>query len=185
MNDELSKRVVFLIKELRNSRDVQRNWLEMKNLIESNIEQIVLIFSTRWLISICDTYADYGDDVEKRNAFILSIFVNTIRIADTMRCLFKGEMDPDRIQQLKSEQIQLYDGLMTLHLDRQDTCLNLSKRMIRLLKTTPLFLRIYETLVKRALNSKNLLSDFASLSNMPERVFPLNALEMADNYGVL
>lgn len=185
MKEELIDQIVFLIKELRNSRDVQTNWLTMKELVESNVETITKDFSSRWLVSICDTYADYGTDIERRNAFMVSLFVNMIRMADTVEYLNKGRKSNRRIKQLKNEQIPLYDGLMTLHLDRQDTCLNLSKRMIALLKETPLFLTVYKSIVMRALNSKNLLSEFASLSEMPERVFPINALEMPDNYGVV
>lgn len=186
MTDEnLFQQVVALIKELRNTRDVESNWPLLKHLVESNVEQIAEVFSSRWLISICDTYADFGSAVEKRNAFIISLLVNMIRVSDTIRYLYENPKNPDRVRELKNSQVPLYDGLVTLHLDRQDTCLNLSKRIIRLLTETPVLLRIYETVIDRALRSASLLSEFAALSQMPERVFPINALEMPDNYGVI
>jgi len=74
------------IKQLRNRRDVEVHWPAFQVLVAENTAS-VLALSSRWLISVCDTFADYGTPVERRNALLLSMFVNMIRVADTYRYL--------------------------------------------------------------------------------------------------
>jgi len=171
------------IKQLRNRRDVEVHWPAFQVLVAENTAS-VLALSSRWLISVCDTFADYGTPVERRNALLLSMFVNMIRVADTYRYLLDPAVNRARQTELSTGQVSLYDGLVTLHLDRQDTCLNLSKRLVRVLEETPFFLSAYHILVKRMMQADSLLLRFASLSENPERVFPIAPLLMPDNYGV-
>ena len=174
-----------LIVELRNRRNTVDNWSTFKKQVHLNKKEIISEFSCRWLISICDTYADYGNPVQSRNAFIISMFVNMIRVADTYRFTMTGEHDADKLNLMKSKQIELYDGLMSLHIDRQDTCLNLSKRSLRLLKVTPLLFEIYIEIVNRLKTERTLIADFASLSSRPSFVFPVDANNIPDNHGII
>ena len=71
-----------------------------------------------------------------------------IRLSDT---LYESQnIRPDRLTAIRAEQLPLFDGLETLHLDRQDTCLNLAKRLTRSLQGDQLLYDIYIELLSRA-----------------------------------
>lgn len=81
----------------------------------------------RWLVSICDTIVDHGAEVERREAMLVSMFINMLRLAKVHRYL-RGPIVPDRLAEARLGLIELYDGVCTFHIDRQDTFLNLSRR---------------------------------------------------------
>ena len=147
-----------------------------------NRTAVLSSFSSRWLISICDTYADHAEDVQSRNAFLISILFNMIRVSDTL--YESNDIRPDRLAAIRAGQLPLFDGLEILHLDKQDTCLNLAKRLTRSLQGDEVLYAIYIELLSRLRSHDNLLTRFASRSARPEWVFPENALEIADNYGI-
>lgn len=180
-----------LIIELRNRRDIEENFSLFRSLVEERYFLILKEWNLRWLISICDTYADYGTPVERRNALLVSLFVNLFRIADTYLITQNYTDDHEMIEILSQQQIPLSllknkeNGVMTLSLAKQDTCLNLAKRLDAMLEETPFFHAVYRKAVELFLKESPLLSGFAELSAQPERIFPKNALEMPDNYGVI
>ncbi len=63
-----------LISELRNGRETEIHWPELRKLIEEHREEVIRTFSVRWLKSICDTYADFGDPIERRDALLICMF---------------------------------------------------------------------------------------------------------------
>lgn len=179
---DLLSQAKTLISELRNRRNPDVNWMTFKEFVELNQVEIISSFSSRWLISICDTYADYAGEVQRRNAFLISVLFNLIRLSDT---LYEAEdIRTERVAAIKAGQLPLFDGFQTLHLDKQDTLLNLAKRLSRLLRSDNLFHAIFKELLSRALRNDNLLTRFAAKSERPEWVFPEEALEIPDNYGV-
>lgn len=172
-----------LIAELRNRRDPKKNWTEFRNLIELHHELIVRTFSSRWLISICDTYADYAGDAQRRNALLISLFFNMIRVSDS---LYEDcDVREERIQQIREGWPPFYDELHAINIDKQDTCLNLAKRLIRQLKDDCILYDVFTELLRRAKNNDNLITRLARRSKKPEWFFPENALDIVDNYGVL
>jgi len=174
-----------LIADLRNRRNPETTFSTFQTLMDAHADDLLASVSLRWLVSMCDTYADYGTPIERRNALLVSLFVNLIRVSDTLRKAERREEIPAMIEVLKTTQLPLYDGLKTLSLAKQDTCLNLAKRLIRVLQETPFFLAVYQKAVRESLAHDSLLGTFARLSAHPERVFPEDALTMADNYGVI
>lgn len=180
-----------LIIELRNHRDVEDNFPVFRSLVEESGFLILETWDLRWLISICDTYADYGTPVERRNALLVSLFVNLFRIADTYLITQNCTDDHEMINILSQQQIPLSllnneaNGVMTLSLAKQDTCLNLAKRLDAVLEETPFFHAVYRKAVELFLKESPLLSGFAELSAQPERIFPENARKLSDNYGII
>lgn len=179
----LFERVIHLIADLRKGRDVDVNWIKFRRLVESESKVILSTFSSRWLVSICDTYADHAQSpVRRRNALAISLFMNMIRMSDT---LFEDQdVRPQRVDSVRAQQLPLFDGLQTLHLDRQDTCLNLAKRLTRSLSEDEFLYELYLELIRRTKASDNLITRFQKRSARPDRVFPENALEIEDNYGI-
>jgi len=182
-DDRLLARARDLIGHLRNRRDIESNWLAFRNLVEGELERVLSTFSSRWLVSICDTYADHAkSEVRRRNALAISLLINMIRLADTL--YEDRDVRSERVDAIRQRQLDLYDGLQTLHLDRQDTCLNLAKRLSRSLKEDHVLHEIYLELIRRAKRSDNLLTRFQRRSARPEWVFPEDPSEIRDNYGV-
>ncbi|ARP97998.1 class I SAM-dependent methyltransferase [Pseudorhodoplanes sinuspersici] len=172
----------ILIAELRNRREPEKNWNAFRTLIELNCDTVTTTFSSRWLVSICDTYADYAEPKRSRNALLISLLFNMIRVSDSL--YESKDIRGDRIDAIKNDQLPLFDGFVTLHLDKQDTFLNLAKRLTKALSDDKLLYGIFVELLERAKRNDNLLSRFAGNSARPDLVLPLNALEIADNYGI-
>ena len=180
----IESEVIDLIKKLRNSLDISSNFSSFDNLVKSNIHFIVGNFNSKWLVSICDTYADFGNSEEKRNALYVTWFVATLRLADTVNLMHNSQLDNMQVTKLKTSRVPLYDGLKTLHLDKQDTLLNLSKRTHRNMQTTPFLLDIFVEVTKRMKNSNHILLSFMEVTKRPSFIFPEAPLELYDNYGV-
>ena len=180
---ELLENVASLVKELRNSRNMAENWKTFRSVVEANQDFIVANFSMRWLRSICDTYADFGDALERRDALAISSFINLVRLAETVRYI-RGPVIPEKLEATRSDRVPLYEELFTFAIDKQDVFLNMAKRMARQLQGTGLMEKIWREVIKRFHQGDNVITEFQSLSEMPERYFPLDPLHMKDNYGV-
>jgi hypothetical protein len=172
-----------LIAEIRNSRNLETNLAQFFGLMSERQSEILASFDIRWLVSICDTYADHGSEVERRNALLVSMFVNLLRLAETHRFL-SGPIDSARLEVARGDPIELYEGVSTFSIDRQDVYLNLSKRMARVMPSTPFLYAIWKKIVQRLHSCPNAISVLSSLSQAPERYFPEEPLALPDNYGV-
>jgi hypothetical protein len=182
--NELLEKVAGPIKELRNSRNLDENWKTFRSVVETNQDSIVANFSLRWLRSICDTYADFGDALERRDALAISSFINMVRLAETVRYM-RGPVIPEKLEATRSGRVELYEELFTFHIHKQDVFLNMAKRMARQLQGTGLMEKIWREVIKRFLRGDNVITELQSLSDMPERYFPLEPLGVKDNYGVI
>lgn len=172
------------VKEIRNSRDVETNWPAFKRFVEQNQNAILSDFSLKWLKSICDTYADHGGEIERRDALAISNFMNLIRFAETV-AFVRGPMDPERVGEVKSEfRKHLYDDLFTISIDKQDVFLNVAKRMARQMQGAGFMERMWREVQRRFLEGDNIITEFRDMSEMPERYFPLDPLDLPDNYGI-
>jgi hypothetical protein len=180
---DLLSRARALIAELRNRRNPEQNWNAFKELIEGNRDKVLKTFSSRWLVSICDTYADYADATQRRNALLISLFVNMVRLSDS---LFEDcDVRDQRVQAIKAGWPPFYDELHAMNLDKQDTCLNLAKRLIRSFLDDQLMGDIYRELLRRMKMNDNLVTRFSRRSSRPEWVFPEQPFGIEDNYGLV
>jgi hypothetical protein len=173
-----------LVVEIRNSRDLEDNLNLFFELVRSNQREILATFNIRWLVSICDTYADHGTEIERRNALLISMFVNMLRLAETYK-LASGPLEEARLNKTRDQLVPLYEGVSTFAIDRQDVYLNLSKRMARLLPDTPFLDAIWRVILKRLHSGNNVISQLRDLSRVPEPYFPDDPLTLPDNYGVV
>jgi polysaccharide pyruvyl transferase WcaK-like protein len=122
----------------------------LRQLVEGNLDLVLDQLNARWLVSICDSYADHGDPVTARNAALISTFLTWERLAAT----HARWADPTRTTNTVSapvpeRNVPLWDGLVTVHLARGDTTCNLLARSARLLAATPHLLRIWRELLAR------------------------------------
>lgn len=180
---DLRKRVVVAIRRIRRCEDMPGSWHKLRRTVESNLEEIATTFSARWILSICDSYADHATPIERRNAFLISLFVNMIKFADTSR-MMRGPIDPSKLEPLRSpDRPIVFSEMRCIHLGNSDTLLNLAKRMTILLAETPVLERLFQAILQIVHTTENSVTEFAAVFGMPERVFPADPLDMPDNYG--
>ena len=181
-SETLQNQIAALIRELRNERDIDANWPAFRNLVENHIEETVRSTSTRWLVSICDTYVDYGDPFQARNAMAISCVVNTIRLAETTHFV-RPDIDSTKWEETRLKPVELYDGLTTFAIDRQDTFLNLSRRLHKLLSDDPVMTAIWRVILERLNTHDTIIQDFARNSPVKDRYFPVDPSGKKDNYS--
>jgi hypothetical protein len=181
---ELEHRIRWLVAELRNSRDVQANWSAVRELVEGDTQAVVSALSLRWLKSVCDTYADLAGPAQAAHALNVSNFLNMLRFAETIRKI-RPVIEPSVLEVCRPSKTALYEGLTTFSIDKQDVFLNMCKRMERQFKNDNVVGAIWRAVLSRLHAGDNAITEFARLSTMPERYFPIEALSMADNHGVV
>lgn len=150
----------------------------LRQLVEGNLDLVLTQLNSRWLISICDSYADFGDSVEARNALLISTFLNWERLAAT----YIHWSEPDRTTLSVNRPVALvneplWDGLLTINLRCGDTTNNMLIRYAKLLESTPYLLRIWRTLLQRIRNNDSVMEAL----NIPHgHLFDENIDWMAD-----
>jgi polysaccharide pyruvyl transferase WcaK-like protein len=72
---------------LRRGVDTHASFRCLRQLVEGNLDLAITQLNTRWLISICDSYADFGNPIESRNALLISSFLNWERLAESYALL--------------------------------------------------------------------------------------------------
>jgi len=134
-----------------------------RHTIEDNLDFIVERVNSRWIVSILDTYGDYGDTAERRNAMLGVLLISFDRFVDSVRRCHAGEADELRVRDRK-----FYDGLTTPSLGHSaDTHRNMLCRIGKCWKSTPAVQRMGIELVDRQfkLNPTSTLNLYAGLSN--------------------
>jgi hypothetical protein len=131
----------------------------LRQLIEGNLDLALAQLDSRWLVSICDSYADFGDPQEARNALLISSFVTWERMAETYMLWAEPERKTLRVESpVATDGRPLWDGLSTMLLTRGDTTNNLFIRYARMLEPTPQLLRIWRILLERVRTHDSVLA---------------------------
>lgn len=157
---------------------------EVHHVRDRSFDAILSRYSIRWLVSICDTYADYGNETQSRNALLISNFVNLLRLTETTHFI-SGPVRDTIVEKTRNHPVLLFDGVCTFAIDRQDVFLNLAKRMERALEDDAMFLAIWREIIGRLGRYDCAITRFRDMSRMPERYFSELATQLPDNYGVI
>jgi len=141
--------VVKQIVYLRRNIDQEKSWHRFKELVETYIDLYVKHLDTRWLVSICDTYADFGTPLERSNAILISTLVNMTKICETLRVVcVDPEFDLHKVKTQK--RAPLWDGMSTYLVKAGNMTRNLFSRISIVVKSTPvlekIWIRIFEKL---------------------------------------
>jgi len=152
--------LISIISNLRRKNNIETNFEKFKRIIECNIHNICQDLNTRLLISICDTYADFGTPIEQRNALIISVLINMEKLAQTHLLLYDIKLNHEKIILLrKGEKFPLWDGMTSFNLKGGDLTNNMLKRIIQKLDSTPLLLKIFNTLLSRLREYNTILNN--------------------------
>jgi len=158
-----------LIEKLRKEFDLKENWPEFRNVVEKNIDQICEELDTRWLVSICDTYVDFGDSNEKRNAMFIVLIANLEKLWATNLLMYDVKLNSHKLHKLKENKvIPLWDGMYSFNINHGDMTNNLYRRLNNLMEGTPVLNKIFLTVLKRLTENDTIL---ANLSKYHKRLF--------------
>jgi hypothetical protein len=166
---DLFAEVVGLIVYLRRGEEVEMRFARFDVLVKENVEELVKQMDTRWLVSICDTYMDYGSPVESRNAGIISLLVNMVKLAETERFMLSNKaLEAGDVERCGKDIYPLWDGVTSFLITGGDMPRNLFSRLSKLMEPTPVFMRIFEAVMEGMKGNDTLL---ARLSRHQERFY--------------
>ena len=87
----------------------------------------------KWLVSACDTFADYSaDDAERATALIGAAMVKTVKLYETERLFRLKKMEPAEWPEYKTT--ELFDGLITFNIGYGDVVVNFKRRLKNLVR---------------------------------------------------
>ncbi len=161
----LTEKIKPLIVRLRRQDNVHENWPEFQELVTQNIEQICLHFDTRWLVSVADTFADYGNNTEQRNALYISLIANFEKLWATNLLMYDLKLNKERLSRLKNnEVIPLWDGMYSFNINRGDMTRNLFGRLFEFQAETPVLEKILMTVLTRLKDNDTTLANLSTVS---------------------
>jgi hypothetical protein len=133
-----------LIINIRRDRELQRSVDAFFLLWSEEAHFLTKTLDIKWLVSACDTFADYsGDDVERATALIGAAIVKTIKIYETEELFRFKRLAPAEWPEYKAT--HLFDGLSSFNIGYGDVVVNLKKRIKNLvLRGTPAALILEE-----------------------------------------
>ena len=154
------------------------SWLAFRDLVERELEAVCRGSTTRQLISICDTYADYGDPVERRNALLISLLGNMEKVGQSFLLWRTGYHRPfDPPASSAPRKVALWDGMDTMHAEIGDVTNHLFARMEGMLAETPALDVIFRTIRDRMRVGPTLLG---AMNRRHGHVFESNTRWRAD-----
>jgi len=154
---------------LRRESHVIATFQCLRQLTESNLELVIDQLNARWLISICDSYADFGNPIESRNALLISSFLNWERIASSYINWSEPNRTTLRIDKpIPPKKTILWGGLQGIDLSLGDTTNNFLIRMTRNLEPTPHLLKIWRKLLHLISENDSVL---AALNHHHKHIF--------------
>jgi len=158
-----------LISSLRKGRNTEVYWPSFQQLVKDNLELFCAELDTRWLISVCDTYADFSDGITRRNALLVVQVVNFEKLWATNLLMYDVAENKNKLAELKRNKvIPLWDGMYSFNINHGDMTWNLFSRMEKLLIETPVIHTIYLTIIERLKQHDTVL---ANINKYHKRLF--------------
>ncbi|MBX3454269.1 ATP-binding cassette domain-containing protein [Ferrovibrio sp.] len=125
-------------------------------LVRQHLDFLRLNLSSRWLISILDSYADGGSEVERSAAILASGLFNWEKLGLTRRHIDLQRLDGDYLGPVDltpfRTPLSLWDGMTILGIPG-DMPRAFVKRLRRALRPAPHLAAIFEILLERALDN--------------------------------
>ena len=168
---DICHRHAALIVRIRRKIGLDSALAEFFALWDSRAEQLVASLSSRWLVSACDTFADYGTPFQRAAALMLSSTINTLKLAETERLLLRDiSTDPAKLEAVvgshaEQAHIDLWDGMTAYSVVAGDMPRNLLRRVHEVLGEDPVLAVIGRTLIDRALAADTVFGRLAKLNH--------------------
>ena len=161
---EILKTVLECIIKSRREIDTEATTKLFKDTVEKNLDT-VLTMNTRWLISVCDTYADCGNETERSNATMVSLMFNQIKLFDTyLSLVVDHRIDGKKIPNYRTK--PQWGGMWGFNINQGDMVENLINRVNTNLSSTPVIHKIWLRIMDGVADSNN---SFAMLKKIHSR----------------
>lgn len=155
---------------IRRKIALDENLREFSALWEDEAEFLAQHLSSRWLISACDTFADYGERERRAMATMLVILVNTVKLAETERLSLqdktslreKYDFIAERYR--RKEPLELWDSMTAYSPYAGDMPKNMFRRMAVLTDADNVMRSIARALVQRMIEADTLLGRLARIN---------------------
>lgn len=130
----------------------RRIWTEHSDILLDTLD-------SRWLVSACDTICDHSTDLtEARTAILISLFTNTLKLAETERLMIcPAEADSAEIK----GRVPLFDGMTAFMPKSGDMLANLLRRLDRIFQSNNMAALIAREIISRALSANTVLARFS------------------------
>jgi hypothetical protein len=163
----LSFELVKIIVLIRRGISLEHNVKLFFRITELEIDFLLSALSTRWLLSIADTYADYGTPVQQATAAMIVLLFNTMKLTETERLIVvDNRHDQTQIElndqcRARHEPLELWDAMTAYSVPFGDMPRNMIGRMRGIAARDKVLAKVLDTLLERALSGQTILSRFA------------------------
>ena len=156
---------VYLTVRIRRSIEREDSVARFLAMWRGHGQFLLTVLDSRWLISACDTIADYGDQEDRALALSGVLLMNTIKLYETERLLRSpSPVAPDRSNRNLRE--PLFDGLTKFKIGRGDLIINMLRRLERVVEASASFsiaAPILSEIVRRSLLHDTVFRRFADV----------------------
>jgi len=122
---EINFLVAQLIVYIRREIDLKQSWTSLQQLFEGELEFLLKSLSTRWLLSVTDSYADYSEDAAERAAAVAcAVLVNSVKLQESERFVTEtteAEYIPEKMEWIAKNRLDLHDGTAGFAIGTDDT----------------------------------------------------------------
>lgn len=156
--------LINAIIHLRRGEDVEYH-LERFNYLVFERLGLLPRLNVRWLVSICDTIADYGEPADRAMAMMIVEFASMNRIFETyVDMAVNGNLNEHKITtQTNTRPFGTAGcGLWTMNVARGDMPANMFKRIREVLSTSQVFSYIWDELLSAIKDSPTAISQLNS-----------------------
>lgn len=133
----LAREVVHRVIRIRRGVDVARDWLFVAGAVGAHGDALWPDLSSRWIVSILDTYSDHAPPARRLAADAIRNLVLGIRLGESMALQHCADPALADTPQRELFRVELWDNIIHFNYRRGDTYRNLLSRMERNLAAAP------------------------------------------------
>ena len=143
---ELVKHIIYLRREI----DVEQNKEAFYNLLDKYMDELFENYDLRWLLSICDTLVDIGDDVQSATAMNLVLSINYLNIMESVRDITNdGNPNIEKLRRNPGNKRPTFDGMIACDMYHGDMMYNLIRRLNTVIERDTLVNELWQEIKHR------------------------------------
>lgn len=150
------KKIIFLLRCLivfcRRSYEQDRYYRVFEKLILRNLDTMIKILDTRWLLSIADTISDCSKDpTERSTALGCTLIMTTIKLYETERRFARNVNSDDENAGYHAHDkwVHFFDGINSFWIGNGDAPLNMFKRIAAVNTAQTPATKVFLEIIKR------------------------------------
>lgn len=161
----LSYEVAKYIVMIRRKIQLDENLEKFFYLVRNENEHLANNLNIRWIVSVMDTIADYGEKLESALALLLSLLVNMVKMCETEKKYFYAGIKNPRLDDNGSKE-EIFDGLTYFNLYSGDMLKNLLHRIDSKIILISYLKPYYGSILKKLESNNNFFAKIKSI-NIP------------------